>query len=205
MKSFIFSLLIATVLCIEGVIIPPPDILTNETAKCFLDADKKFLLARTYFEIGKVDNNGVKNLRIAAEAGFDSVLPFVYPSMYVEPKQQIDAVAEALKGMKFKVLWIDIDIKSWREFKNMNIETMKDLVNGYTKAGFNVGVIATRHKWEEAFGNWQLGGYPLIYESLDGKPDFNDFRPFGGFKTPVGKHYVNKNLCGVTAQMVYGR
>jgi len=205
MKYFIFSLLLATVFCVEGLITPPPETLTNDTAKCFINFKRTFLISRVYFELGKVDDNGVQNLRTARDAGIDPVFPYVYPSMYTEIKEQIKDVVDALKGMRFKLLWIDINIKSWREFKSMNIQTMKDLISGYKAAGFDVGIIATRAMWDQAFGNWELGNYPLIYESLDGRPDFNDFRPFGGFKEPVGKHYADRELCGHKVQMVYGR
>jgi len=204
MKPFIFSLLLASILCFEGVIIPQPDILTNETAKCFVDADVSFLLGRAYFEIGKVDHNFVNNSWIALEAGIKRVYPFVYPSLYVSPTDQVKAVVDLLRGTNFEYIFIDIDIRSWREPKNMNVETMRELINGYTRAGYKVGIIATRYMWEQAFGNWHLEGrYSLIYESLDGRRDFKHFKPFGGFKHPVGKHYTNKNLCGVIAQMVY--
>jgi len=203
MKSFIFSLLLASIFCFDGIITPPPEILTKETAKCFLNANVTFLISRIYFELGKVDDNGVQNLRTALAEGFMRVYPYVYPSMYTGPKDQVKDVVEALKGIKVQCIFIDINIKSWREFKNMNIQALRDLINAYKAAGFQIGIIGTRHMWEQAFGSWELGNYPLIYESLDGKRDFNDFRPFGGFKEPAGKHYSDKELCGYKVQMVY--
>jgi len=204
MKPFIFSLLLASIFCIEGVIIPQPDILTNETAKCFVDNDVSFLLALAYFESGWADDNVVNNLRTALAEGVRHVYPFVNPSLHKHHKDQVNAVVELLKGMNLEYIFIDINIRSWSDYKYQNIDFMKDLINGYTKAGYKVGIIASRMMWEFAFGSWQLGGtHPLIYRSLDGNRNFNDFKPFGGFKEPVGKYYTNKRFCGFLVQMIY--
>lgn len=204
MKFLIFAFLVVAGLCINGVMIPPPDQLTATIAKCFVSSDIKFMLVRTYLASGKVDKNVVANIKAAHEAGAGEVHAFAYPAMYTEPKEQIADILKTLKGLNTTRIWININIPDWREFHQMNIETLRDLIAGFQRGGHKVGIIGTAKVWHEAFGSFTLrGDIPLIYESMNGKPDFKDFRRFGGWRSPYAKHYISKNLCNVRAELVY--
>eukprot|EP00826_Nyctotherus_ovalis_P048017 TRINITY_DN5616_c0_g1_i19.p1 TRINITY_DN5616_c0_g1~~TRINITY_DN5616_c0_g1_i19.p1 ORF type:complete len:214 (-),score=50.61 TRINITY_DN5616_c0_g1_i19:106-702(-) len=190
--------------CTNGVMIPPPDKLTDTTAKCFSSSGIKFMLVRTYLASGKVDKNAVENIKTATAAGMGEVHALVYPAMYTEPKEQIADVLKTLKGLKIARLWININIPDWREFHQMNIETLRDLINGFQRGGHKVGILGTSKVWYDAFGSFTLrGDIPLIYESMNGKPDFKDFRRFGGWRSPYGKHYIAKSMCNVRAELLY--
>lgn len=205
MKSFVFGLLIVAAFCIDGIIIPPPNALDSKMAKCLKDAGVKFALVRVYTKDAEVDKNAVANINLARKEGLGNVFAFVYTTMYTTPEDQVKAVAAALKSTKVDGLFIDIESSQWREFKQMNVDTIKELYARYTKAGFKVGIIGTKHMWDDAFGSFQMndGKMPLIYESVNGKADFKDYKAFGGWRQPNGKHYVNKKMCDIEAQLVY--
>lgn len=205
MKSFVFCLLIVAVLCIEGIIIPPPNALDERTAKCLKDAGIKFALVRVYTKDAEIDKNAVENIKLAQKEGLENVFAFVYTTMYTVPEDQVKEVANALKGIKVDGLFIDIESSQWREFKQMNVDTIKELYSRYTKAGFKVGIIGTKYMWDDAFGSFQMndGKTSLIYESVNGKADFKDYRAFGGWRQPNGKHYINKRMCDIEAQLVF--
>eukprot|EP01022_Parablepharisma_sp_SALTPOND_P004506 TRINITY_DN120406_c0_g1_i1.p9 TRINITY_DN120406_c0_g1~~TRINITY_DN120406_c0_g1_i1.p9 ORF type:complete len:258 (+),score=29.66 TRINITY_DN120406_c0_g1_i1:6970-7743(+) len=202
---FVVSLAMA-VMCHLGTLVPPPGKLTPETAKCLLGSGHDFTAIRVYTSEGKVDPNAVANLQAAMTAGFKNIDVFVSPCLPCEPETQIKEVVDMLKGKKPGTLWINIDVPGWREFKAFNQLFLEDLLNGFSKAGLKVGILGSKFQWEEFFGPGYSGGskYDLMYESLNKKADFNDFKPFGGWRKPAAKHFQSGALlCSLKMELLF--
>lgn len=62
--------------------------------------------------------------------------------------------------------------------------------------------------WQNIMGSFtactNLGGYPLWYAHYDGKPSFEDFTAFGGWKSPHAKQFQGSTtLCGAGVDKNY--
>ena len=60
-----------------------------------------------------------------------------------------------------------------------------------------IGIYANNWSWNDVVGGWTgLSKYPLWYAHYDGKPDFTDFKKFGGFTKPSMKQYQgDQKIC----------
>ena len=205
MKSFILALLFVAVLCKKGILIPEPQKLTEEEAKCLVTSKIEFVIIRGYMTIGKVDPNLISNLETARKAGIKDL--GVYASLHLqdETEPQIKALGAALKGQKIDIVWINIDIPGWREFVDFNTQTLEEIIAAIKKLGYKVGIMGSKEAWERAFRTYKhKGDLPLLYESLDGKADFKNFKPFGGWTKPDVKHYKSgEPLCKFKAEMLF--
>ena len=205
MKSFILALLIVAVLCKKGILIPEPQKLTEENAKCLVTSKIEFVAIRGYMVIGKVDPNLISNLEAASKAGIKDLNVYVSLRLQDEPEPQIKAVGAALKGKKINILWVDIDVPGWREFVDFNTQTLEIIIATAKKLGFKVGIMGNKAAWERAFKTYKhKGDLPLLYKSLDGKADFKDYKAFGGWAKPDAKHYKSgEALCKFKAEMLF--
>lgn len=99
------------------------------------------------------------------------------------------------------MIWLDIEGAGyWHADKNRNREFFNGLIRGIKSAGVKVGVYSSTYQWGSIMGNDFTAGspYPLWYAHYDNTPNFNDFRPFGGWTKPAIKQYAGDHtLCGV--------
>jgi len=205
-KVFCIVAIAFVVSCHTGSLIPPPDKLTADNAKCLLASKHEFTVIRGYLSDGKVDPNGVANFDAAKTGGFKAIEVSISPCLPCEPADQIKQILDAFKSETYGRIWINIGVPGWREFKNFNILFFEDLVNGFLKGGKKVGVIASKFEWEEYFGTDYTGGakFGLMYKSLNKDPSYKDFKPFGGWRKPEAKQYdTDAAICSLKMDLVY--
>ncbi len=192
--------------CRLGAMVPPPDALTSENAKCLIAKNHDFVIVRAYTSAGKVDRNFLSNLKIAKAAGFKTIDISVSPCLPCDPAEQVHEILTAVAGLDFAKIWVVIDVPGWREFKEFNRMFLDDMVSGLAKAGKSVGVFASKYEWEEAFGDDYDGAskYPLMYKNLNKVASFSDFRSFGGWKKAEVKQYQSgASLCSLKLDLAY--
>ena len=206
MKTIFILSLIFAAMCRHGTFIPPPDKITVDTAKCILTNKHDFTIIRVYTADGKIDPNALNNLAAAHEAGFKDIEVSISPCLTSEPEDQVKEVIELLKKDHLHGIWINVDVRGWREFKSFNQMFLEDLVNGFTKAGIKVGIISSKLQWEDFFtaSYSAQSKLPLAYVSLNKEANFNDFKAFGGWKKPFAKHYQSgADLCSLKMELLY--
>ncbi len=123
-----------------------------------------------------------------------------------DPKGQIDRLCRAIEGTGFVYHpYVAVeDPKRWtgnqskhRKFVAQVVEEIERRRECFASAKFRT----TKQDWEMILGpdctTYQYSS--LWYISNDGKKDFGDFQPFGGWHYPFLKQYArNKTLCGST-------
>lgn len=83
------------------------------------------------------------------------------------------------------------------------------MVNNIKKRGKQVGIYASRYMWQVIMGSYDncpyvASGVPLWYAHYDGVPNFSDFTPFAGWKTPSIKQYQGtSSFCGASVDRNY--
>lgn len=99
------------------------------------------------------------------------------------------------------MLWLDIEgANYWLGDLNKNREFFNGLLRGVKNTGIKAGVYSSSYQWGQIMGNGFTAGssLPLWYAHYDNKPNFSDFKPFGGWTKPAIKQYLGDvNLCGV--------
>lgn len=85
---------------------------------------------------------------------------------------------------------------------------MHKLISTFEKTyGIKVGVAAEAAKWTDqcATACNDVGTYPLYWTpTADNDPSFNNFKPFGGWKTPTVKVYQwSAKVCGAEVDLTY--
>jgi hypothetical protein len=201
--------LIALVLaaqCKIGTLIPPPDKISADNAKCLIGAKHEFIIIRGSQVSGKADPAVVSNAAVAKAAGFADIDLFFSPCIPCDPKDQSTEFINAIKAVTYAKIWIVIGVPGWREFKAFNQAYLEELIGYLTKTGKKVGILSSKFQWEDTFGPSYSGAakLDLMYESLNKDASFKDYKPFGGWKTPVAKHYESgASVCTFKMEMVF--
>jgi len=101
------------------------------------------------------------------------------------------------KGVKYGMLWFDIEGPQYWMGEAANREFFSALVAEGRAMGVNCGVYSSASQWNPIFGAWNGGsGLPLWYAHYDGNPSFSDFSPFAGWGIPAMKQYNgNVDVC----------
>ena len=96
------------------------------------------------------------------------------------------------------------------QLKGIQRHHLKDLIKGFIAASYilydkyKIEIISSKSLWRATFGMFQLkSDIPLIYESMNNRMGFDNFKRFSGWKKPAGKHNEVKKMCDVDAQVVY--
>ena len=206
LRVFCILVLSLVALCHKGVLIPPPEKLTEENAKCLLAAGYDFVVIRGYVVSGNVDPNAVANIQTAKAAGFTDIDVYMSPCLPCNPDDQTKEMLEALKGQPYSRIYVSIDVPGWREFKSFNRLFLEDVMTEITKGGKKVGIFTTKFLWEDNLGSDYSGAskYDLLYENLNKDPSFKDYKAFGGWRKPYAKHYDSGvSLCSMKMELVY--
>ena len=206
MRAVILLFLAAVAFCRLGVLIPTPDKLTPETAKCLLAAGYDFVVIRAYLSAGNVDPNAIPNIQAAKAAGFKDIDVYMAPCLPCEPIEQTKDMLKALKDQPYSRAFISIDVPGWREFKSFNQAFLEDVITEIAKAGKKPAVFSTKFLWEDNLGRDYSGAskYELMYENLNKDPSFKDYQPFGGWRKPFAKHYATAApICSLKMELVY--
>ena len=102
------------------------------------------------------------------------------------------------KGVKYGMLWFDIEGPQYWMGQEANREFFNGLVAEGRALGVHLGVYSSASQWNPIFGSFSGGsGLPLWYAHYDGAPNFNDFAPFAGWSHPAIKQYNGDvTVCG---------
>jgi hypothetical protein len=168
---------------------------------CITNAGYSSIIFRGYKSNGQVDPNVKENLLLASE--IDCTI-YISPCFKCgNPRKQLVDLCETINGTGYKyrpyIAVEDINLwsKSTTENRNFITETVDEVMKQtacFGKPRFRT----TKHEWENIVGTdcIAFSDYYLWYISSDNKKDFNDFKPFGGWKKPTAKQYdQDKVVC----------
>ena len=95
---------------------------------------------------------------------------------------------------------------SWPTDHKANCAYVQEVAKEIEYFKDKVGIETTVSFYREIFGidGCDLSKYPLIYRNDDQSPNFDDYKPFGGWDAPYGKVFQeNVSLCDLTLNKVY--
>jgi len=193
---------------------------------CLKQAGYSFAVVRIFQETGKVDPNGVASVKAAWAAGFTAVDVYMYPAGTSSSTgvAQATAVLNALKGVKYGRIWIDIEGvgTSWTKTASSNVKLFTDITSTLTKGGASVGVYTQGWQWNSIMGSstagssfpvWyaEYGQGPGTYNTNDGTCQYSgapqslsSFSPFGGWTKAYAKQYNGDcTKCGCSIDVNY--
>ena len=112
------------------------------------------------------------------------------------------------------MIWLDIETNpspgcSWASFDTYsNCMYVGELVQAIRNQGRAPGIYASYYMWQSIMGSanacTNLGDVPLWYAHYDGKDNFSDFVPFGGWTKPNMKQYVgDTTMCGAGVDLSF--
>jgi hypothetical protein len=180
---------------------------------CLKQAGYSYAIVRIFQEVsgGKVDPNGVASVKAAWAAGFSAVDVYMYPcgTASTTGATQAAAVLNALKGIKYGRIWIDVEGvgKSWTTNSANNVKLFTDIASTLTAGGASVGVYTQGWQWNSIMGSstagssfpvWyaEYGQGPGHYTTGDGTCSYSgapqslaSFSPFGGWTKAYAKQY----------------
>jgi hypothetical protein len=78
-----------------------------------------------------------------------------------------------------------------------NAQFISDLISGAKSAGAEVGIYTNENEWVAVVnGVKDFPDLPLWYAHYDGRPSFDDWRPFAGWEKPHMKQYNDHSEFG---------
>ena len=163
-------------------------------------------IIRAYRSTGAFDPHCLQNISRALAAGMQ-VEVYMFPSFRSgNPAGQVDDLLSGLGQFRTLFIWVDIELRNphWSADKNQNQQFVSGLFDTLDSRGASWGVYTNWVQWDEIVGNnWTRGSNRLLwYPHYDGKPDFTDFRPFGGWAVPFMKQYAeNAKVAGMTVDL----
>jgi GH25 family lysozyme M1 (1,4-beta-N-acetylmuramidase) len=178
------------------------DIISTSQFSCMKSNGYVFAIPRGYRSNGVVDSDVVTNIKNAWAGGMTEVDVYLFPCVPCgNPAGQATALVNAIKGQKYGVVWIDIEVYAWSSSLTANQNFITTMANQLKSLGQTVGIYSSYYNWQSIVGLGWTGcsQYPLWYAHYDNNPSFSDFNPFGGWKTPAIKQYNGgTTLCGVS-------
>jgi hypothetical protein len=195
---------------------------------CLKSSGYSFAVVRIFQESsgGRVDPNGVNSVKAAWAAGFSAVDVYMYPcgTCTTTGVAQATAVLNALHGVKYGRVWVDIEGvgSSWGSNTANNVKLFTDITSTLTRGGASVGVYTQGWQWNSIMGSstagssfpvWyaEYGQGPGHYTTTDGTCQYSgttqslaSFSPFGGWTHAYAKQYNgNCNKCGCSIDANY--
>jgi hypothetical protein len=92
-------------------------------------------------------------------------------------------------------------------FHQANRGFYKELVDACKASPVKCGVYSSIYQWSSLFGSSYVYGndLPMWYAHYDGKPNFSDYKPYGGWVKPVAKQYSGStSVCKMSVDLNYG-
>ena len=163
-----------------------------------------FAIPRVWKSYGAIDAVGIASITAAHAAGISDVDGYLFPDVSKPAAPQVAATLAGLKaaGASIGRLWLDIEPYKWPASTATNQAFIKELVDATLGSGTKAGVYSNWNSWATIAGtSWNYPatmGLPIWYPHYDNSPSFSDFKPFGGWKTPLIKQYAgDKTACGL--------
>jgi len=175
---------------------------SEETWTCMKNNGHTFAIIRIYRSSGKIDANAADTIKAARAAGFPSVDGYIFPCFKCgDAHSQIQAAVRNLQRNNAQIgqIWIDIEgTQYWGPTPSANVAFIRELVEEVRAQNYSVGIYTSASQWNPITGSsTELGDIQLWYAHWDKKDNFSDFKPFGGWTSPVIKQYVgDANECG---------
>lgn len=83
-----------------------------------------FYISRIYRSNGAIDSTGLQNIKNAWSGGMSHVDAYIFPCVTcsTSPAAQVQASVNALKnaGVKYGMIWLDIEIYHWSSSETTN-------------------------------------------------------------------------------------
>ncbi len=186
---------------------------SSSSWSCAKSNGYSFAIVRVYKSTGAADSNGPANINNAWNAGFAHVDGYIFPcyscgnaakqvddtisylanhAIIAKGENEIiDASYNTTTGVKYGMLWFDIEGSSyWSTTKSNNVNFLQAMVNEAKAKGVSVGIYSSASQWSAIMGsNSQFSSLPLWYAHYDNNPSYSDFSSFGGWTKPAMKQY----------------
>ena len=196
-------------------------VLSTSDFQCLQQEGYDFIIARAWHSYGAFDSDSVSNLENAQSAGYTSSATEVYmfpcASSAASAKQQMQSMIDSLSssGVEYGAVWLDIEDNpdsdcSW---ENNDIDTNCDIIialgNTTAENGINIGVYSSYYEWGNVFfGDYTACsqpaeyGWKVWYADYDDQENFDDFKAFGGWSSPIMKQYEgDASVCGLDVDL----
>lgn len=192
------------------VLIPSSQGLHGVDVSTFVDVDRwtclknngtTFAVIRIYRSLGKVDANAAKTIKNARAAGISNVDGYIFPCFKCgNPRGQVQDALDNLRKNEAPIgqVWLDVEgTDYWGPSGPDNINFIRELAAEVKAQNYSVGIYSSASQWNPITkSSTDLGDIPLWYAHWDKKDNFSDFKPFGGFTSPVMKQYVgDASIC----------
>jgi len=192
--------------------------LSEETFACAKNAGHAVAFIQVYHQQngGRFDENAEDNIHNALNAKL-GVEVFVQPNVsFATAKSAVEQFDELKKNMNeskitFGTVWLVVTHPtSWSNNSQTNIDFITSYLNRARSQNHYVGIYTSWYDWyiitNQYTGLQKNGSVMLWYWNTLGigstavsPRDFNDFRQFGGWRSPVVKQFgIVEELCGVT-------
>jgi GH25 family lysozyme M1 (1,4-beta-N-acetylmuramidase) len=180
------------------------------TDQCLKSKGYKFAIVRVFQSFGNVDPHGKQNLINAHKANLTTGA-YMFPCRSKSANSQVDSVVKELDSTTYDYLWLDIETNpskgcGWSSNTKSNCDFLMDLINRVKHHKKNPAVYCSEYMWKTIMGSDQAcpqaGTVLLWYPHYNGVKNFNDFKPFGGWKKPLIKQFSGTNsVCGARIDM----
>jgi len=151
-------------------------------------------IPRCYQSNGVVDPNCKSNINNAHSAGMQTVDVYMFPCYPCgNPVGQMDTLINALSGLSYGKIWLDIETYQWSSSLSSNQAFITSLINEGKAKGKSLGIYSNYYNWESIVGlGWcypEQQGLPIWYANYDNTPSFAGFTSFGCWSSPYMKQY----------------
>ncbi|KAF0500234.1 glycoside hydrolase family 25 protein [Gigaspora margarita] len=191
---------------------------TKKDFNCALNKGYQRAILRGYREIygGQIDPDFLQNYNNAIAAGYKYIDVYMFPSATKStnnktnktPQQQVRELVNFIhtNHIVVQTLWLDIEkadktnLARWNMGTTKNRQFLKEFHDVLESTKWNWGVYSRSGDWKTITGdiNWELNSSKkLWYIKVDQQQSLNNFQPFGGWKSGIGKQFDQNNntLC----------
>lgn len=175
---------------------------SQDSWKCLHDKGYQFAIIQAYRSNGVTNPYVATDIARAKAAGFKNVDIYVFPSFakgIASAGTQLKTAVEAArsKGQNFGMVWIDIEeSKLWGNCSS-NQAFLRGMLHAGEAMGLHLGIYSSAYQWTGIMcSSTEFSHYPIWYSHYDNKPNFSDWKPFGGWTKPSIKQYTGTtNMC----------
>jgi len=178
---------------------------------CLSQNGFSFYVTRVYQETGRVDMNGINNVKAGRAAGWRDVDGYIYPSRRAGSPSAADQIRETINalhsnGAVIGMLWMDIERDpEWSSNLADNQQFIRQLIQTAESLGVKVGIYTNNNNWQAIVGlSWsEFSRLPLWWANYNGEQSYNHFVPFGGWSRPAIHQYKGTTAgpCGVSMDL----
>ena len=177
---------------------------SKASALCFKNTYNKVIL-EILSKSGTVNPNFADSVANLREFGNTNIDAIVRVNDDIAPEKVCSTVAGALPKDFYGVVWLHVEIYSFRQEKSKRVPYLDKVITECFKRGISTGIFSKLLNWSEAMGGIFAGSdtlreVPLWYQGLNGHKDFNDwyYNLFGVWPRPAMKEFEsNVNNCGM--------